>query len=436
MKRIFLTVMLLSICLLSFSQLLTEKLATDTDTDRGIVYLLPKTILQVEVDTKCVQETPGLYFQYADRFLGIKDFIQNESNRYEITGFRLTTKTIPDPEQAYLISTGKKGKNITISLTPEGYLKSINGTGENVMHPISVSAETVAKISPKAWETASSSIFTKDMQLANSTATSKAIAPPKQPFFLYLAYNAPHVPLDAKDRKLYENSGLPVVDQSYAALVSHMDENIGRVLQTLKKLGLDKNTIVVFASDNGGATAAEVKELKLNGNLRGFKGELWEGGIRVPMMVRWPGHIKPGTVSNQSCYFPDFFPTFAKLAGVRNLEESVRGLLRQKLETDYYALTKASVTDGVDLMPALKGKKLPQRMLYWEQFPRTGLSQAVRFGDWKAVRMDLKKPWMLYNLKLDPSETTDVAAKNPKVLAQINTYIATARRDSECWPVD
>ena len=271
---------------------------------------------------------------------------------------------------------------------------------------------------------------------ACATATSKAIGPQKQPFFLYLAYNAPHVPLDAKDRKLYLNSGLPEVDQSYAALVSHMDENIGRVLQTLQKLGLDKNTIVVFASDNGGATAAEVKELKLNGILRGFKGELWEGGIRVPMMVRWPNHIKPGAVSNQPCYFPDFFPTFAKLAGVTNLEESVRGQLRQKMGSDYFAPTKKSVTDGTDLMPALKGGKLPQRTLYWEQFPKTGLSQAVRFGPWKAIRMDLKQPWMLFNLKADPSETTDVSAQNPKVIAQINTYIATARTESECWPVD
>jgi len=258
----------------------------------------------------------------------------------------------------------------------------------------------------------------------------------KQPFFLYLAYNAPHVPLDAKDRTLYLNSGLPEVDQSYAALVSHMDENIGRVLAKLKELGLDKNTIVVFASDNGGATAAEVKELKLNGNLRGFKGELWEGGIRVPLMVRWPGHIKQGTVSDQPCYFPDFFPTFAKVAGVTNLEESVRGMLRQKMNTDYFAPTKESVTDGVDLMPALKGKKLPNRKLYWEQFPKTGLSQAVRFGNWKAIRLSLDKPWMLFNLKTDPGETTDVATQNPKIISEINLYVATARRDSPCWPVD
>lgn len=271
---------------------------------------------------------------------------------------------------------------------------------------------------------------------ACAAAATKAIGEQKQPFFLYLAYNAPHVPLDAKDRKLYLNSGLPEVDQSYAALVSHMDQNIGRVLATLQALGLDKNTIVVFASDNGGATAAEVKELKLNGNLRGFKGELWEGGIRVPMMVRWPGHIQAGTVSNQPCYFPDFFPTFAKLAGLTDLEESVRGLLRQKMETDYFAPTKESVTDGVDLMPAFKGKKLPSRMLYWEQFPKNGLSQAIRFGNWKAVRMNLNQAWMLYNLKTDPAETTDVAAQNPKIIARISAYATNARRESPCWPVD
>jgi hypothetical protein len=176
MKRTLLTGLLLSISLFSFAQLLTEKLATATDTARGVVYLLPRTIMQIEVDTKCIQETPGMYFQYAERFLGVKDFIQNESIRYEITGFRLTTKTIPDPEQAYLISSGKKGKNITIYLTPEGFLKSINGGDEKGLHPTALSTETIAKNSPKVWETAGSSIFTKDMQLANSTAKMAELA--------------------------------------------------------------------------------------------------------------------------------------------------------------------------------------------------------------------------------------------------------------------
>ena len=176
MKRILLTGMLLCISLFSFAQLLTERLSTATDTARGIVYLLPKINIQIEVDTKCIQETPGMYFQYADRFLGMKEVIQNESIRYEITGFRLTTKTIPDISQAYLISTGKKGKNIVIALTPEGYLKSINGSKENERPPVKVSTKTMTKNSPKSWETLGSSIFTKEMQQANSTAKMAELA--------------------------------------------------------------------------------------------------------------------------------------------------------------------------------------------------------------------------------------------------------------------
>jgi arylsulfatase A-like enzyme len=281
-------------------------------------------------------------------------------------------------------------------------------------------------------------------------ATAKACCPTKQPFFLYLAYNVPHVPLDAKDRTAYENSGLPLNDQSYAALITHMDENIGRVLRKLEELGIDDNTIVVFASDNGGASAAEVKELKLNGKLRGWKGELYEGGIRVPMMVRWPDHIKPGGSSSQPCYFPDFMPTFLRIAGVTDLQQAVSTsmLLKRnpklqtsnpkpaRIDSSRISTTNQPVTDGIDLMPAFQGKKLPKRFLYWEQFPRKGLSQAVRYGDWKAVRMSLDKPWELYNLKKDPSETTDVAVQNPKVLALINTWVAAARTESDCWPVE
>jgi arylsulfatase A-like enzyme len=235
------------------------------------------------------------------------------------------------------------------------------------------------------------------------------------PFFLYLAYNVPHVPLDAKDRTLYEQSGLPADDQSYASLITHMDQNIGRLLDSLTALGLYQNTIVVFASDNGGASAAKLQILKPNAFLRGWKGELYEGGIRVPMMVRWPGHIRPGSESSQPCYFPDFFPTFAHLAGVKNIK-----------------------TDGEDLFPVLTGEKakLKDRFLYWEQFPRKGLSQAVRFGDWKVVRMSMDKPWELYNLKDDPSESCNVAAEHPDVVAKMDRYAAGARTESECWPVD
>jgi hypothetical protein len=176
MKRILLTGMLLCISLFSFAQLLTEKLTTATDTARGIVYLLPKILLQVEVDTKCVQETPGMYCQYADRFLGMKEVIQSESTHYEITGFRLSTKTVPDASQAYLIGTGKKGKNITIALTPEGYLKSINGKVSQEVPQEKVIQKILTKDESKKWETSASSIFTKEMQQANSTAKMAELA--------------------------------------------------------------------------------------------------------------------------------------------------------------------------------------------------------------------------------------------------------------------
>lgn len=176
MKRLILIGILLAVSLLSFAQLLTERLTTATDTARGIVYLLPKTILQVEVETKCIQETPGMYFQYADRFLGMKEVIQSESIRYEITGFRVSSKTLPDPKEAYLISTGKKGKNIAIALTPDGFLRSINGKAVTASHTEKVIKKTIAKEETKKWEMSGSSIFTKEMQQANSTAKMAELA--------------------------------------------------------------------------------------------------------------------------------------------------------------------------------------------------------------------------------------------------------------------
>ncbi|MDP4276377.1 MAG: arylsulfatase [Bacteroidota bacterium] len=237
----------------------------------------------------------------------------------------------------------------------------------------------------------------------------------RQPFFLYLAYNAPHVPLDVKDRKRYEQSGLPETDQSYAALISQMDDGIGRVLQTLKDLGLSENTLVVFASDNGGATAAKLETLKPNGGFRGWKGELYEGGLRVPVIVKWPGHIKPGALSDQPAYFPDFFATFGALTGA-----SVKG------------------TDGINLLPVLTGKSKPvyNRFLYWEQFPRKGISQAVRYGDWKAVRLQQTEPWQLFNLKTDPAETTDVASNYPKLLKKLAAFAGKSHVESPYWPAE
>jgi hypothetical protein len=263
MKRILLTGMLLSVSLLSFAQLLTERLSTATDTARGVVYLLPKTIIQVEVDTKCVQETPGMYFQYADRFLGLKEVIQNESMHYEITGFRLKTKTIADTSQAFLISTGKKGKNIEIALTPEGFLKSINGKKSIAELPTTVKTKSITKEGPKPWETSGSSIFTKDMQQANSTAKMAELAA-NQLFtirdtrFNMLTQDADKTPSDGRSYELVlselnrmENAYLELFkgkvtesDQTFTYTVNPQKDSTNVLLRfSLFKGILDKNNL-------------------------------------------------------------------------------------------------------------------------------------------------------------------------------------------------
>lgn len=245
-------------------------------------------------------------------------------------------------------------------------------------------------------------------QLAAGQATS-------QPFFLYMAYNAPHVPLDAKDTLLYAGQGLPDTDRRYAAMISHMDASIGRLMNTLREQGLADNTLVVFASDNGGAKAAGVQTLPLNGALKGWKGELWEGGIRVPLMASWTGHIRPGTQTAEPAYFPDFFATFADL-----------------IASDTYA-----TGDGVSLMPLLTGDvtALPERALYWEQYPRVDISVALRKGPWKIIRHQVDQPWQLYNLKEDLGETTDLAAKYPAIVTDLSRLAEAAHEPSPYWPV-
>lgn len=177
MKRILLSASLFILSLTAFSQIVSEPFHTAKDTTNSVVYLLPKNLIGIQVETLCRQETPGIYFQYAERFLGIKDFIQNESTRYEIKGIRLRTKTTADTTKTYLISAGKKTKNFSIALTPEGFLKSINGPQETI-------AEKPKQIGPKdrtnktmpEWQTQPDAVFTKEMQLASSTAKMAEIA--------------------------------------------------------------------------------------------------------------------------------------------------------------------------------------------------------------------------------------------------------------------
>lgn len=256
-----------------------------------------------------------------------------------------------------------------------------------------------------------------------------------RPFFLYLAYANPHAELRVPEDSLAEFRGkfpeTPFVNKqadehpsrgyrsqpapraTFAAMVTRMDRDVGRLLGLLKELGIDEDTAVFFSSDNGPHKegGADPAFFESNGPLRGIKRDLYEGGIRVPMIVRWPGRVRAGTVSDQIWAHWDFLPTAAEIAGAA----PPRGI------------------DGISMLPALLGK--PQKdheYLYWEFFER-GFQQAIRVGDWKGVRLGLGRPLELYDLKADVGERTDVAAGRPDVVARLEGLLKSARVDSERW---
>jgi len=251
----------------------------------------------------------------------------------------------------------------------------------------------------------------------------------KGPFFLYLSYTVPHannergaaegngieVPSDAP----YSDRPWPAAQKNYAATITRMDADIGRILKRLAELGIDDHTIVFFSSDNGPHKegGADPTFFRSAGPLRGIKRDLYEGGIRVPMIVRWPVHVKAGAVSDQVWAFWDFLPTAAELAGAKPPPK----------------------IDGISMAPTLLGEKAagrPQRdhaFLYWE-FHEGGFKQAVRMGDWKAVRLGPDQPLELYDLKSDIGETHDVAAQHPDVVAKMETCLKDGRTESPHWP--
>ncbi len=206
----------------------------------------------------------------------------------------------------------------------------------------------------------------------------------------------------------------PTPRAAYAAMVTRMDREIGTLLDLLDELGLAEDTLVLFTSDNGptfnGGTDSAFFDSAAG--LRGLKTQLYEGGIRVPLVARWPGRIQPGTVSDLPSAFWDFLPTFADLLG-------------QPL---------SSPTDGVSLLPTLVGEEGRQEdhdYLYWEFQGR----QAVRLGDWKAYRRADSGDFELYDLATDPGEAREVSGENPQVVARINQIMVDARTESELFPL-
>jgi arylsulfatase A-like enzyme len=240
----------------------------------------------------------------------------------------------------------------------------------------------------------------------------------KKPFLLMINYNSPHSPLDAADSSIYKNKDWPEDMKVYGAMVHHLDENVGKIRQYLIDSGLSKKTIVFFCSDNGPRSEETKQQTAVaaffdsNGALRGYKRDMYDGGIRVPMVVWAPGKIKAGSLSREPAYFADLMPTLAAIAG-------------SKIKY---------TTDGINIYPLIKGHKATQpRFLYWEFFER-GFEQAVRYGKWKAVKAHGKTE--LYNLDKDISEAHDAAGEHPAVLKKIDTYLLNNRTESPFWPRD
>jgi len=268
-------------------------------------------------------------------------------------------------------------------------------------------------------------------------------ADPK-PFFLYLNYTVPHAELRAPADSMSPFTGRfpespfvnaaadarpsgatidgaslgyrsqPVPKAAFAAMISRMDRDIAHLTDVVGQRGLDQRTLILFVSDNGPHRegGADPAFFKSSGGLRGIKRDLYEGGIRVPMIARWAGEIPAGRVSDHVWAHWDMLPTLAELAGAK---------------------TPAAI-DGVSMARALRGRtQRTHDAFYWE-FHERGFQQAVRMGNWKAIRLRMDAPLELYDLATDPYEQRDVAAVNAAVIAKIERYLQTARIESERWP--
>jgi len=242
------------------------------------------------------------------------------------------------------------------------------------------------------------------------------------PFFLYLAYTLPHAQLQVPHDSVYANYLNQFHDSlhaSFAAMVTRLDRYVGEILAQIKEEGLAGNTLILFTSDNGPHRegGGDPDFFNGSGNFRGIKRDLYEGGIREPFIAVWPGRIKARTTSEYTGAFWDLFPTFEQLAGI--------------------PLTKN--IDGLSILPVLEGQPGKQHeYLYWEFHENNG-RQAVRYGKWKGVRLNVSKdpnaPIELYDLEKDPGEKHNIAAEHAIIVRQIKQYMQEAHQPNKDWPL-
>lgn len=256
-------------------------------------------------------------------------------------------------------------------------------------------------------------------------ATLELIEKQNQPFFLFLSYTIPHANneagqfgehgMEVPNYGAYKEQNWPEPEKGKAAMISRMDRDIGRIFRKLKQLRIDQNTLVMFSSDNGPHKEGGISPdfFDSNGPLKGIKRDLYEGGIRVPMITRWPGQIKAGSECDHVSAFWDILPTFAELAGA-SIPKDI---------------------DGISIVPALLSKpQKKHKYLYWE-FHEGSTKQAVRIGDYKAVRLAPSKPVELYDLKSDIGEEKNLADKHPRIVAKVKEILSNVRTDKDIWPL-
>lgn len=248
----------------------------------------------------------------------------------------------------------------------------------------------------------------------------------KKPFFIYLPYTSPHLSLQVPDAWVKTYAGQftetpyygqygyaphPFPKSAYAGMISYLDAQVGIILKALQDKGLDKNTLVIFSSDNGATfhKSVDTEFFNSNGGLRGYKMDVYEGGIRVPMIARWPGTIAAGGTTPHVSAQYDVLATLADL-------------LRMK----------PPVNDGISFLPTLLGTRQAQHPYLYFEYPENGGQVAIIAGSWKGVRTGVKAnkkaPWQIYHLDKDPLEKQDVAALYPAIVAQMERIQQEAHR--------
>lgn len=257
--------------------------------------------------------------------------------------------------------------------------------------------------------------------------------PREQPFFLYLPFTLPHLALQPEDEDLARYRGRfeerpyrgergylphPTPRAAYAAMVSRLDRDVGRVLDLLREVGREEDTLVVFMSDNGPTPdggGVDTRFFDSTGGLRGRKGMLYEGGIRVPLIARWPGHVPEGKTSAWLGAHYDLLPTLLEVAGV----------------------TAPPGLDGLSFAAELRGERAREHEFLFFEFHGYGGQQAVNLGRWKGIRTNLLAelaPLELYDLEADPGETKDVARENPGIVARMLEILAREHTPSREFP--